>query len=311
MTDGLQGISDTTPETLGNVVETGAAHGEDLKTPDVKNVTLDSLRSKAKLLTEDGVKDMPQAAATPSADDDDAEIVEVPTDDGSTPKHSPQKATEKAEAEDEGGKEIVKPWARARILEKERDRAEVRVNDLESRLTLLATAMEQLASSGIQAKDASAAPDDKKIDPDIDPVGALLQEVRSVREEVKSLKADRDTDKARSSVAAAVSSVDGRLQEQFKSDPVFVEALNHVAKVVGRTAEKKYPNATKSQLAQQVANQFAEVKASWAAEGRDPVTEMYDMAMTLGFDPDAVESRIKAEKPEARAKAAPKEKIAQ
>lgn len=288
--------------------------------PKVDNRPLrEKLAHKARLIGTDkpAFPVAPQAAQPDGADDDDEpEEIDLPPERAEAVPATDESTGKKkaAKADDEPEKEIVKPWARARVLEREKREKETEINDLQYRVSALTGAVEKLVNAGVVAKDTNAQPEDQPVDPAIDPVGALMQEQKAIKAMLSELTASRSNERALNAVGQAAQIANKALAEQWETDPVFQGAVGHIAKVVERTTEKRYPNASREDRARHVGLQMEQIKAGWVAERKDPVTEMYDMAMTLGFDPESYEKALQPQAGKKKAdpqvdRSTPKERI--
>lgn len=286
------------------------AINNDVSIPDVSDVdtSFASLRHKAR---EIGVDDFENPKIDPSVpkpkmepkplkeveDEDEAGEVEV------------EKVEEKGEE-----KEIKNPQAWARVLQRQRDAKAKQVDALEARLNKLQSTLDKLSAAGVKAEDASAKPEDEQIDPEADPAGALMQAIRAVKEDVQNIKLERQQAQTKEIVVEALNTVNARLIEEFKSEPVFQKATEHVGRIIERQVGRRYPDAAEDQRLAFVADQVNMKKLEWARDGLDPVEAMYEIAMDLGFDPEAVSSSLQSgEKVPARAVSKtedPKESIA-
>lgn len=235
-------------------------------------------------------------AVAPAADDDEPEMVEVP--------EPPVKKTVKAQeepAEDEGEKEIVKPWARARILEREKREKQSEINDLQGRVAKLTEALETVLArqqEAMQAKEEQ----EEEIDPALDPAGAILSEVKKLTKRLDTLENGTRIEKTVDATTRALNIVNQPLIQQAQEDPVFVGAVEHVAQIMEKTTSKKFPNKTPAERFAIATDSINRTKLDWARDGLDPVQEMYDLAMTYGFNPEAFEASLGNEEAPAQKK---------
>ena len=193
------------------------------------------------------------------------------------------------EEEAEPEKEIVKPWARARVLEKERNEKSEEVADLRQRLDLLTGMLQE------QINARQEAPAEEEIDPEVDPVRAILKKMDGLEKKISRIEQGGEQAKHAITTTQVISDVNETMQAQLGTDPVFKEAVMHVATVMERSAAKKYPNLNENQRLAMVSDAINRTKLDWASRGADPIQETYEMAMTLGFDPDATEAKLKSQ----------------
>lgn len=205
-------------------------------------------------------------------------------------------------------KNIKNPQARARILEKERDRALDELAELKQMVQSIMPKADQ--------EDGEA-----EIDPIADPAAAILKEIREAKEEILRLKQEREQERQVARAQSAVQQVDKRLNDEIAADPVFKGAFDHVTRVVmnthldnpqfGRTEQERRLNIMASLLRKEL---------EWYEQGKDPVEEVYRQAMKFGFDPDDFAQRagvrygpdgrpIKAQQPATQKAATPVDKI--
>lgn len=218
----------------------------------------------------------------------EGKLKEVPTE---TKVVAEEKKEEETEAEET--KEIVKPWARARILEKEKREKDQTIQGLEHKVGKLTEALDRLlVGRGVTGEEKR----EEEIDPEVDPAKAILKKIEGVQSELSALKAEREATKQVGVIVEALNDVNKTLHTQLGEDPVFYGALEHISRVMERQIEKQFPNRSQEEKLRLVSDATNKTKLEWARDGKDPVTEMYDFAMTLGFDPDSYESRIQSAK---------------
>jgi len=286
----------------------------ELDTPDVEEEDLiSSLRHKA---VDSDTGEPPNGAPKPKAE---------PKVKGPEEEEPEQDAAPEPEAEeDEPEKEIKKPWGRIRRLEKERNSRDDQINTLSGRVEKLAAALERYAAKGVEAENADAQPEDDAVDPETDPAGAILQEQRAIRQEIAELKATRLAEQQARLIVETLDNVNTNLQsEVVKAEKgateseqiegrVFLGAITHAAGILKNSVARQFPDLNEKQWQQIVADSTNRTKLEWASKGLNPVEEMYKFAMDLGFDPDAYEASLTAQKaPQApetqKAAPAPKE----
>jgi len=273
----------------------------ELDTPEVEEEDLISaLRASGKGVDSDSGKP-PEGAPKPKVEAKKAE----PKAEEDEPE---EQAAPEPEAEDEPEKEIKKPWGRIRRLEKERNEKADQNTVLSNRIDKLATALEKLTAKGIEAENADAQPEDEAVDPETDPAGAIMQELRAARQELAEITAERMATKQAEVIVGALTDVNSHLQneiikaskgktpEEQIEGQVFSGALSHAAQILKRSVARQFPDLSEAQHLQIVADSTNRTKLEWASKGLDPVEEMYKFAMDLGFDPDAYEASLTAQK---------------
>jgi hypothetical protein len=166
-------------------------------------------------------------------------------------------------------KVIKNPFARARIAEKERDLAQEREARLESKLDRLTAAFEGKDKAGEKAGD----PDE-----DLSPAEKILKELAEIKRE-------RETEKKLAVAEGQLRSVSTIIYQRQQEDPVFVDAMNHIARVMARRVQKddrfgKTEAEKKHNFAQVVLSEHLKI----AEEGQDVVAWTYDKAEDFGFD---------------------------
>lgn len=191
-------------------------------------------------------------------------------------------------------KEIKNPQAWARVLQRQRDAKSKQVDVLESRLANMQSTLERLSAAGVKPADASAKTEDEQIDPESDPAGALMQAIKAVREDVQNIKLERQQTQTKEIIVEALNTVNTRLITEFQSEPVFQQATEHVGRIIERQVGRRYPNSTEGQRLAFVADQVNMKKLEWARDGLDPVEAMYEIAMDLGFDPEAASASLQS-----------------
>lgn len=177
-------------------------------------------------------------------------------------------------------KKIKNPEARERILMKERQRLEEKVE----RLTALVE--KQLAPP--QEEDADLPPD-----PQIAPVQAIMRKLEETQRELREFK-EREIQKEQIAVAReALNESNTYINGRLEADPVFKGAFDHVTKVVLNSV-KDDPRFGETEHDRRVraVEQLIRKQLDWHKEGLDPVEKIYEQAMKFGYDPDAMMERL-------------------
>lgn len=181
-----------------------------------------------------------------------------------------------AEAPPPPPKVIKNPAARARILEKEVHKKDERIEQLEAKLDRVLGALE-----GKKPERA----DDSVREEDLSPAEKLLRQQDELKAEILALRRERQIEKEMVAAEQKLRRVSASIEAEQKENPVFVDALNHVARVMYHRVQKMPEfGSTEDEKKQSFARLVFSKQLEWADKGLDPVQEMYDMALDFGFD---------------------------
>lgn len=193
-----------------------------------------------------------------------------------------------AEAPPPRPKVIKNPAARARILEKEVHAKDTEISELKSKVNRILEAIEGKGTVPDLDKKKDSAEDEEDI-----PIGLRIlknqEEDRKRREvleqELLAFKREKQMEKEMVAAENKLRTISTAIENEQKENPVFVDALNHVARAMyyrvhqldefGKTEEEKKQSFARLVLSKQL---------EWADKHLDPVQEMFNTALGFGFD---------------------------
>ena len=188
--------------------------------------------------------------------------------------------SEQEQQQPQPDKQYKNPHARARYVENEK-------KDLEIKLDRLTDAVNALMSQGAVDTQPYAEPEEE-IDPEINPVGYLTRQIQELRD-VIAVRDQAEAAKIQmSAVEKAERAANMAIQSGMQQAPeMFNGAIMHLAGILDRNLERKYPNLTYDERLAVANDQIKTMKVRWVAEGRNPAQEMLEMAYTYGWTPHA------------------------
>lgn len=233
---------------------------------------------------------------------EDAKALAIPISELDGSKAQPAPPPEPAPAPEPQKADENTPWARIRILEKEKKslkkQSDERIDKLERMLADATSKLDKLVGATQPGEETP-----QRADPNTEPVRHLIEEVQDIKRDLEEKKAQEARAQYEYVVGQAIGAVNSVIQEQIRQDPVFAAGIEHLSEVIEGAAQLKFPDASDEKLREIVAMQVNEEKLKWARENRDPVEQMYRLAMAYGFKPEEVAQRIKAQaapKPQAK-----------
>ena len=197
-------------------------------------------------------------------------------------------------------KEYINPHGRARVAERE-------ARDMRIKMDRLLQAL--------QAKEEETeAPEQvEEVDPELDPIGSLRAQIVQLQNQITQREQREQTEQQQRMAANALAQADRVIQASMQQNPaVYQGAIMHLARFIENNVENQMPNYTHEERMQIAAQQIAQKKLEWVATGKNPAQEMFNMAVTLGYNPSTAQP-AQPEQPEtpapAKAKADARQKL--
>lgn len=210
---------------------------------------------------------------------------------------TPEAVAPQMEATDQGGKKkgIKNPFARARIVEKERNEAQAALRDLQIEIARLRAAQEAAQAKVDVAKEEGPGPD-------AGPVELLMAEVKSIKSAIEQSKQEAQAIIARAQAENALLAVDQRIASVMEEAPeVMSGAISHLARVVQAQYEERFPDHTEQERFAMAQQAIQQKKLEWASNGLDPAEQMYRLATTYGYiPPESSDEEASAEAPKSK-----------
>lgn len=213
----------------------------------------------------------------------------------------PQQGAQQEEPEQEEEREIqpqlqqekpIKgdPYARARVLERERDREKRRVADLEQKLNSLTEAITRLAPQ-VQEEEEEQEP--------LNPIEAISRKTDRVLQEMNDLKKQREQEVQHQQLSQeeqiANRGIQSFMEQAEKAAPgVYQSAVAHLANVKITEYLEDNPDASEDEAKEHVAVWAREFKLRAMREGKNPGEEFLKRSAIHGFNPNVAAKPQKA-----------------
>lgn len=208
------------------------------------------------------------------------EVEALPEVDAELPDDEAEEAAPEEEAEQEVApepepKEYKNPQGRVRILERDKQILEGRLN----------TILDAISQYPQQAQQAAAERAEESVpDPERDPLGALMYRLNRIESRLDQSKQEQAWAAQEGSVNQQLAYADSLIRQTAQGNPqVFTAAVEYLSNIVQEQLEDEYPDKTEKERLQIFDQAIKREKLKMLASGKNPGEEYLKRAVRFGF----------------------------